>query len=471
VNRGNAVSSMSRPALVLFTGVALLCLRLPAAAQEPVPLVLSLDAAVSRAVALGEEVGLSRAQQASAEGQIQEVRAGVMPQLTATVNYTRTLASLFQDITFPVSGNGNGDGENPFAALPFGQPNTWNATLRLTQPLYAAGRVRTALDIARNVRRAATFDIEEAEADIALQVRRAYFQLGISDEFLAIATESYTFADAQLKQVELFRQQGTVSDFDVLRARVERDNLEPAIIEARNARRLAELELKRLINVPATQPLIVTTRLEPAVEDVDREALRAALERRAGLQAIDEAIAAREGAVRIAQSARRPSVDFVGLFSFQAFPAAPAPPLRDWRRDWAVSVNLSLPILDGGRAAGQTVQAEAELQQARLQRAQLREGLEMELEAALAEFEAARAQIVARRATIDQARRAAELSELRFRSGLSTQLETSDARLLLRQAQVNETQALSAYLTTLARLERASGGEIPLVTSRLGATR
>ncbi|MBA3232019.1 MAG: efflux RND transporter permease subunit [Acidobacteria bacterium] len=126
---------MSRPALVLFTCAAPLCLRLPATAQEPVPLVLSLDAAVSRAVALSEEVGLSRAQQASAEGQIQEVRAGVMPQLTATVNYTRTLASLFQDITFPAPGNGNGDDENPFAALPFGQPNTWNATLRLTQPL------------------------------------------------------------------------------------------------------------------------------------------------------------------------------------------------------------------------------------------------------------------------------------------------------------------------------------------------
>jgi outer membrane protein TolC len=64
-----------------------------------------------------------------------------------------------------------------------------------------------------------------------------------------------------------------------------------------------------------------------------------------------------------------------------------------------------------------------------------------------------------------------ELAELRFKTGLATQLEISDARLLLRQAQVNETQALSAFVTTLARLERASGGEIPLVAPRLGATR
>jgi outer membrane protein len=437
----------------------------PALAQEP-PLALSLEAAVARAVALAEEVETTRVQRTSAEAQIQQVRAGVLPQLSASVGYTRTLASIFQDIRFPMPDD---DGENPFAALPFGQPNTWNATLQVSQILYAAGRIRTALAIAENVREAAGLEIAEAEADIALQVRRAYFQLGLADEFVTIAREAYDLADAQLKQVELFRQQGTVSDFEVLRARVERDNLEPPIVEARNARRLAELELKRLVNIPAAQPIVVTTRLEPVVEGVDREALQDALARRAGLRALDQVIAAREGAVRIAQAAKKPSVDLRGLFSFQAFPSAPAPPIRDWRRDWSVSVNLSLPILDGGRTAGETLQAETELRQARLQRAQLHEALELELEAALAEFEAARAQIQARRATVEQARRATELAELRFRTGLATQLETSDARLLLRQAQLNETQALSAYLTTLARLERAGGGEVPLVSSRLTA--
>jgi outer membrane protein len=452
----------------IIRSVLLLTLVAPAsssAGQEP-PLALSLEAAVARAVALAEEVELARTQRTSAEAQIQQVRAGVLPQLSASVNYTRTLASLFQDLRFPLPDD-DGNGENPFSALPFGQPNTWNATFQVSQTLYAAGRVRTALGIAENIREATTLDIAEAEADIALQVRRAYFQLGIADEFMVIAREAYELADAQLKQVELFRQQGTVSDFDVLRASVERDNLEPPIIEARNARRLAELDLKRLVNVPASQPIVVTTHLEPLVEDVDREALRSALAARAGLRALDQVIAAREGAVRIAQAAKKPSVDFRGLFSFQAFPSAPLPPIRDWRRDWSVSVNLSLPILDGGRAAGETLQAETELRQVRLQRTQLQEALELELEAALAEFEAARAQIQARRATVEQARRATELAELRFRSGLATQLETSDTRLLLRQAQVNVTQALSAYLTTLARLERASGGEVPLVSSRL----
>jgi outer membrane protein len=441
----------------------------PAADAAASPLPLSLGEAVGRAVAVGEEVETARAQREGAEGQITQARAGALPQLTASAGYTRTLASIFQDFSFPLPDDG--DGENPFDALPFGRLNIWQASLQVRQVLYASGRVRTALDIARNVRQAATLEVEEVTNGVALQVRIAYFRVGIADEAVGIAKEAYDLADAQLRQVELFRQQGTASDFDVLRSRVERDNFEPAIVEARNARRLAELELKRLINVPVSQPIVVTTPLQPLLEDVDREALRDSLERRAGLRALDEVIAAREGAVRLAQAAKRPTVEFVGAFAFQAFPNLPTPPVSEWRRDWAVSVNVSLPVLDGRRSAGETQQARSELQQARLQRAQLREALDIELEAALAEFEAARAQIVARRATVDQARRASELAELRFKAGLATQLETSDARLLLRQAQVNETRALAEYLSTLARLERSSGGEIPLVTTRLAGTR
>jgi outer membrane protein TolC len=43
---------------------------------------------------------------------------------------------------------------------------------------------------------------------------------------------------------------------------------------------------------------------------------------------------------------------------------------------------------------------------------------------------------------VAQAERALELAELRFRTGLSTQLDISNARLLLQQARVNEAQAL-----------------------------
>ena len=426
---------------------------------------LGLDQAVARALGESEEVRTALAQQALAESQVVQTRAGAFPQINANVAYNRTLASIFDGLSLGAPGGGD-DIEVPeddAPVLPFGRPNTWIATLSMTQPLYSGGRISTGLDIARNVRRAAEMEVLEAEADITLQVRSAYFQAVLAQDLVGITQEAYALADAQLQQVELFQQQGTASEFDVLRARVERDNLEPSIVEAQNAVRLAELNLKRLTNLPAEQPLELTTPLTPVMAEVDRAALGEALRQRPALDAMEQVVEAREGAVRIARAARLPSVGASANFSYQAFPEGPIPSDAQWMRDWSLGFQVSVPVFTGLRTTGEIQQARAELMQAELQRDQVREGLEMELEAALGEFEAARSQIAAREATSEQARRTLELAELRFASGLATQLEISNARLLLEQARVNEAQALFNYLDALARLERVSGGEIPLV--------
>jgi outer membrane protein len=431
-------------------------------------LALSLQEAVARALRTSEEVETARQQRASAGAQITQARAGALPQVNGALVYNRTLASIFDNLQLgPEPEPGEDPPPNPFASLPFGRANTWNASLQIAQPLYSGGRVGTALAIARNVRAAADYQVEEAEADIALQVRSAYFLTVLADEMVSIAQQAYTLADATLQQVELFRQQGTASEFDVLRARVERDNLEPGIVEAQSTRRLAELNLKRLINVPAEQPLATTTELRPVVGDVDREALLESLGRRPALRSLEQQVEARRGAVRIARANLLPSVGMAANFAYQAFPDQVAPFDTDWRRDWSLTFQASFPMFDGFRTRGQVQQAQAELRMTELQRSQVEEGLSIELQAALGDFDAARAQIEARRATAVQAQRTLELAELRFRSGLATQLDISNARLLLQQSRVNEAQALYNYLNALARLERASGGEVPLVESRL----
>ncbi|MEX0912077.1 MAG: TolC family protein [Gemmatimonadota bacterium] len=426
---------------------------------------LTLNEAVSRAVGTSEEVRAALAQQNIAESQVVQTRAGALPQVNANLSYNRTLASIFDGISLGAP-DGGGDVEIPeddAPVLPFGRPNTWMATLSLTQPLYSGGRISTGLAIASNIRRASALDVMEAQADIALQTKSAYLQAVLAEHLVDISEEAYALADAQLQQVELFEQQGTASEFEVLSARVERDNLEPGIVEARNALRLAELNLKRLVNLPADQSLELVTPLEPVMAEVDGAALRAALTDRPAVEALEQVVAAREGAVRVARAARLPSVGASANFSYQAFPSGVAPVDAEWMRDWTLGFQVSIPVFTGMRTSGAIEQASAELVQAELQRDQAREGLELELEAALGEFEAARTQIVARQGTVDEALRALELAELRFATGMGTQLEVSNARLLLEQARVNEAQSLYNYLNALARIERTAGVELPVL--------
>ena len=69
-----------------------------------------------------------------------------------------------------------------------------------------------------------------------------------------------------------------------------------------------------------------------------------------------------------------------------------------------------------------------------------------------AELIAARAAWEASAGTVQQAGRAHEIADVRYRAGVSTQLELSDARLLLQQAEVNRAQAARDLQVARARM-------------------
>ncbi len=450
---------------------------------------LTLDEAVRRALRDSEEMAAARATLAQAEARVTQAASGAFPQLSSNLVYNRAIKTIFDeakgpppvsDTLIPPAFDPNKPPEERFdllsgllaqdfmgalfQGLPFGRKNTYLATFTLTQPLYTGGKIGSALNVARHFRAAALSQREEAEAEIVLQVRGAYLTAALAQRLLHIARESRRVARSHFEQVEDFFEAGTASEFDLLRARVDLENRDPVVIEAENGAKLALLELKRLVNIPAPRPIRLMTEVEPVVSDVDEGRLEALVLERPALTAARESVAMREEAVDIARGDRLPSLAFQGTMGFQGFPNDVLPPaLDDWRKDWNIALSLSVPIFDGFRTRGQIDQARADLKVARLQESQLKESLELQLEATMGEYRSVRAQIQARRQTVELAERTLELAEARFASGLGTQLEVSDAALLLDQARVNEVQALYDYVRVLAELERLSGGKIDLM--------
>ena len=132
-----------------------------------------------------------------------------------------------------------------------------------------------------------------------------------------------------------------------------------------------------------------------------------------------------------------------------------------------VGANVQLPILTGGRIRAGEMIARAELDQSRLLLRQLEELAELDTRTAHAELMAARAAFEASAGTVQQATRAYQIAEVRFQSGVSTQLELSDARLLLQQAEANRAQA--ARDLQVARARVALLRELPLGATSSGA--
>ncbi len=447
--------------------VAVLLAAVPARAQTPADtLRLTLDEAVHRALDQGFAMRLARASVLEANGQVREAFSSALPQITGSVTYTRQFASIYQGLGGPDTGSASSSNSlsKLFQSTPFGAPNTWNFQIQATQLLWSGGKVGAGLSAAKSVRQVATLQQAETAADVTYQVKQAYWNASLQGRVLAIAVENLDQARQHLREVQMFRQAGTRAEYDLLRAQVDAANQEPPVVAARNGYDLALLDLKRLIDVPADQPLRLASSLdspdatipvlaEDSVEGPDRPGLAAA-----------EATVSQQGELlKVARADRWPTLQATTTYNEQAFPQNVFPGTNEFRRGWNGEIKLSFPIFLGFRTAARVEQARANLMRAEAQRDQLRKQVELDVAQAKAEVARARALLVARRETVRQSQRAQYLAGVRYTNGMATQLEVSDARVAQQQAEVNEVQATRDYYVALAQLERALGRPVPVV--------
>jgi outer membrane protein TolC len=214
---------------------------LPAlAAAEP----LTLEAALARAGATGEEIAAAQAGLDEAEQGVRVARSAFFPTLTGTIGYVRTLASQF-DLEIPM----DPDAMIDFGELPFGQPNQWSLTLQSAWNVYRGGADAARLRAARARAGSARLELDAARAQLLLDVTAAYHDAQLAEALVGIAEAALAQAEATLAQVELGAREGTRAEFELVRARVARDNARPAAIRARVDRDLARARLRSLVNL------------------------------------------------------------------------------------------------------------------------------------------------------------------------------------------------------------------------------
>ena len=519
------VSSRKLHCRDLFTGrliriaLALLSLIVPVKAWAQVPtlrtqttvaqtLPLTLEEAVRAAESQSEAIRIARAGVQRAQGQQYQARSQRYPQLNGSASYTRTLASQFSsaggsapavDTTKPVAPPSPCDqyllgptattaqrlagledasrcalGSNPFSSfgsLGFGAKNQYNLGLSFSQNLFAGGRIQAQNAVANAGRRSAEIELAAQRAQLRLDVTQDYFDAALADRLVALAESSAVQTENVLKQTQLARTVGNVSEFELLRAQVSAANQRPVVIQRQSDREVAYLRLKQLLNIPLDSPVQLTT----AVDDV--AAINSALEAaglggdtsataRATVREAAASIDAQRGLLKVTKAQRFPTLALTSQYGKVAFPLTNFPQSGDFRTNWTVGLTSQVPLFTGGRIKGEQLVAEANVREAQARYDQLREFAALDSRVTLSNLSQARSAWQASLGTAEQARRAYSIAEVRYKEGISTQIELNDARILLEQAVTN--RALAARNLQVARVKLALLPDLPLQTT--GAT-
>jgi outer membrane protein TolC len=460
-------------------GAALLLLALAAAAPLSAQAGDTLDLPLEQALRLagqGEEVGLAAGRLDVASAAVGSARAAQLPALRLNSNFNHVFENARAQAVGQI----------------FNQPNTYAANLNLSVPLFQGGRGVQGIRAASRQREAAAADLEATRTDVQLLTLQAYLRAQLAERLVAIQDTNVALAAARVRQAEQFEAAGRGSRYDVLRARVERSNLEPLAIQARGERELALLELRRITNLPDGRPIRLTTSLQPeTVAAIADRSAGAALVDSAALDALPGVRAARlraqasEAQARAARSALLPTVSVNLVNGWAAYPQDWMLPLRvgalqqvdcppesaadrvctqqngGWFTDRSLQLAVSFPLFDGMRGRNDLRQARALASVADLQAQQARETANAQAAAARAEMARARAIFEAVRQTVAEAEEAFRLASLRYARGLGTQLDVSDAQLALLTARTNEARATFDLYLAAAEQARALGRPIP----------
>jgi outer membrane protein TolC len=427
------------PALLLAAAAAGGSLRGAPGADE---LASPLDLRSAVRFALDHNYAILQAREAIRlqEGAIIQVKSQEIPNLAATGEAERNAASVSQ--AYPQS------------------TSFWNVQLMATQTLYAGGGVQSSIKAARLTRDAAAYDLQTAIDTALLDVRTKFFNVILAREKIRVDEESVRLYQHQLEDTKNQFQSGTVSNFEVLRAKVFLANAQPALITARNDYRIAIEQLRQslgstgAVSFPEVAGDLTLSPTETYELDA---AIASAHEHRPEILKLQKVVDADEESVKTARSGFYPNLQAVGTYQWDSFTFANSSYGTANANGWALGLESTWHIFDGRATDGKVRQAKSLLESARLSKASEELEVDVEVRQAMSSLEEARELVAASRQTVDEAAEDRRLADAKLHAGSATQLDVLTSQVSLTQAETDQLTANYNFIVALANVRKAIG--------------
>lgn len=393
----------------------------------------TLDELVRAGLERNADVAIAAARLEEAQAALQEARAAVyFPATNAVAGATRE-----QKV-----------GGGPATTLELGLSTSFEVDVW--------GRLRRAERSVRDELLATRLARDTVGVTLAATIARAYFavrsldsQLAASKEILAVAEES---VDLTKKRADA----GIASILDVYQAGSARTGAAAQTKEIARQRAVALHLLGQLTGRPdlSLADKELTTLPVPAASPAGLPSNL--LERRPDIREAEARLSAATERIGVARASQLPALSLTGSIGYESVELDSL--LKPGSRVWSLGAGVLGPILDGGRYAARTAQAEAQARQAEALYRKAVETAFREVSDALSNLRQAAEIEVDLQQRVTVAREAARLARLRYERGYSAYLEVLDAHRTLNDSVLTFIRNRQAYLSYSVDLMNALGG-------------
>lgn len=317
---------------------------------------------------------------------------------------------------------------------------------------------------------AARSEVEAARAELDARTRQTaqtaselYARYAADQTLLDATRRRVTAYETIVNRLNALLQEGRARDVDVARAALQASAARRAVLQAESAMQLDELRLRRMIGLPAGEPLRLQPEALPATVSIPADDLEVAQRNDPAIRSLTGRIEQLQRATALQRNLFRPTVAAQMQYS-RLFDRYGRFYLNFKPDDFSIAATIDLPLWTAGRRAAIVSRLGAQLERASAQLQQRRDELEIQVREAEAGVKDATAERDLANRMHELAAESLRVSQAMAAEGRGDANDVTLAEAALAEADQQMATAEMHLRTSRAALE-VLRGELPVAKS------
>ncbi len=411
---------------------------------------LTLEESIKIALEQSPTVLKARAEIEAAEGVEGQARAGFLPQISLN-------AGIGKYYSKPVALQTN---IGLFEAGIDEQADMTSCSASLTQAIFTAGKLSSSLGMASKGLEIAREELKRITQEVKFNVISAYYGILKAKKFVELSGQSVEMARGHLGRINALMAVGMSTRADLLRGEVQLANAEVGLTKAKQALEIAKNHFNNSLGRDLSAS-VELTEIEYETEEIpvyDYDGLlKIAYETRPDWRQYILSKRISEDEVGLAYSGLWPMLSLVGNYDVGS---TKYPSYQSDTETWTALLSASWNIFDGTATWNKIKESKAKLEANKASESDVKKAIALEVKDANFALRSAKENLAGTQKALDLAEENFKIADLRYKSGVGTNLEVIDAQVAVTQARIEYLQAQHDLQIAKSRINKVIGREI-----------
>ena len=379
-----------------------------------------------------------------------------LPHINGNVGYQNNFVFTKQG----VSGNAFNPAGNPdeVTTIAFGTKHSMNAGASLSQLLFDGSYLvglqsaKTYLKISENAKIKTNQEIKEI-------VINSYGNVLLADESILILEKNQTVLNKMFSDTKETFKNGLIEEENVEQLQITLSSLNSSLENVKRQRTIALNMLKLVLGIDLDNELELKDKLDALTQsNIDLTLLTNEfnITNNIDYQIGDNIQTSKKLLLKYEKSKALPTLSAGVNFGYNSFANEFTffNGNQKWNNFSNLGVNLSIPIFSSGARSSRTQQARIAFEQSKTQLTETEQKLKLQFESAKSNYEYSIAQLTTSKSNLNLAERIENKNQIKFKKGLSSSFDLTEAQRQLYTSQQNYLQAMLDVINKRATLEK-----------------